>query len=64
LDEELKDLPVITTAGTSGLASILQITDDTPNEVFTFRHSTSGTETVIVVNVPIAEENNRVNESK
>ena len=56
MGEEMKGLPVITTTGTSGLASILQMTDDTANEVFTFRHSTSGTETIIVLNALNGEE--------
>lgn len=53
---EEKEMPVITTSNTSGLASILQLTDDTPNEIFTIRHSTSGTETILIVDVPDHEE--------
>ncbi len=53
---EEKEMPVVTTSNTSGLASILQLTDDTPNEIFTIRHSTSGTETILIVEVPNHEE--------
>jgi hypothetical protein len=50
-------MPIITTSNTSGLASVLQLTDDTPNEIFTIRHSTSGTETILVVeNIESEEE--------
>jgi hypothetical protein len=48
IDEE-KQIPVISTSSTSGLASILQLTDDTPNEIFTIRHSKSETETIIIL---------------
>ena len=54
--EEEKDLPVFTTSNTSGLTSILQLTDDTPNEVFTIRYSTSATEKVLIVEAPVEEE--------
>ncbi len=56
MTEEEKGLPVITTSGTSGLTSILQFTEDTPNEVFAIIHSTSGTETVLIVKAPVEEE--------
>lgn len=46
---EEEKAPIITTSSTSGLASVLQLTDDTPNEIFTVRHSTSGTETVLII---------------
>jgi hypothetical protein len=48
---EEEKIPAITTSNTSGLASVLQLIDDTPNEVFMIRHSTSGTETVLVLEV-------------
>ena len=32
---EEEKMPIITTSSTSGLASVLQLTDDTPNEIFT-----------------------------
>lgn len=51
------------TSNTSGLTSIQQLTDDTPNEVFTIRHSTSGTETVLLVEPPEeAEEQEETDE--
>jgi len=53
---EEEKMPIITTSSTSGLASVLQLTDDTPNEIFTVKHSTSGTETIIIVDIPDHEE--------
>ncbi len=59
-------IPVITTSNTSGLVSILQLTDDTPNEVFITRHSTSGTETILVVEAVELEKcrNDRADEEE
>jgi hypothetical protein len=46
---EEEKMPIVTTSSTSGLASVQQFTDDTPNEIFTVRHSTSGSETILIV---------------
>ncbi|MFW9804096.1 MAG: hypothetical protein ACFFFC_15655 [Candidatus Thorarchaeota archaeon] len=53
---EEEKMPIITTSSTSGLASVQQLTDDTPNEIFTVRHSTSGTETILIVENSESEE--------
>jgi hypothetical protein len=61
---EEEKMPIITTSSTSGLASVQQLTDDTPNEVFTVRHSTSGTESILIVADTESEEEQDVNEEQ
>jgi hypothetical protein len=53
---EEEKMPIVTTSSTSGLASVQQFTDDTPNEIFTVKHSTSGSETILIISDSETEE--------
>ena len=48
-----KEKSVFTTNSTSGITSILQLIDATPNEIFAFGESTSATQEWIRISIPI-----------
>jgi hypothetical protein len=59
---EKEEVFIVATSNTGGLASILQLTDNTPNEVFAVKHSTSGTEFILIVADLETEEEQEVEE--